>query len=381
MRHLERLAAAVAGMHQAEVVKLAYEGCLSPEVLTGSAKSVDGTADGNAPARDAALCGLVANWPDVAARTQILLSAAQRVQAPAYILRQAPGQDIRQIVAATAGGVHALRVIALAEALSRDWNLPVSMLRVEPMSDAAPEEPQRGLDALLANSFVLGAPVNIGRVADVVRQIDARTGSEDLLLIGAPHFGVAASHFAGSLPEQVARVRLGPMLMCLSEPPRSPPFRDFLWEANIRMGVQGLARDEVVRLLVDCLCESGVVPAHLHQACIRQALAREAMGSTFIGCQTALPHALLPDYDGVAAAMAVCPAGVAFGSSEGVPKFIILLVSSARSHDRYLGALARIGQQMIQARTRQRLLACATPADIMDALAGPAPAGRGLDTQ
>jgi mannitol/fructose-specific phosphotransferase system IIA component (Ntr-type) len=374
-RHLDRLATAVAGMHQAHVVRLARQASLPDNWLTGHVKSVNGTTNENTSAHEGVLCGLVANWPEVSGEAQALLAAAKRVRSPAYILRQAPEQTIRRIVAATAGGVHALRMMALAEVLSQRWNLPVSTLRIEPSPDAASDRSQRGLDALLAHSFILGPTIEVGRVADVVKQIDARTEPEDLLLIGAPHFGVAASHFEGSLPEQVARVRIGPMLMCQSEPLQSTPFRDFLWEANIRLGVQGVGRDEVIRLLVDRLCESGVVPAHLHQACIRQALAREAQGSTVIGCQTALPHALLPDYDGVAAALAVCPAGVAFGPGGEMPKFIILLVSSSRSHDRYLGALARIGQQMIHAGIRRRLLACATPADIMDALAGPEPVG------
>jgi mannitol/fructose-specific phosphotransferase system IIA component (Ntr-type) len=371
--HAERLATAVAGMHQAEVVKLQRQTSFPVNWLMRYAKSPGTVEDAPAAAPAAELCGLVANWPDTPAETQAMLAAANQVKAPAYILRQAPGQRFGRIVVATAGGVHALHVLALAEGLSQAWNLPVSMLRIEQPPETAPEPPRRGLDALLARSFLLGRTIEIGRVTDLVRQIDAQAGAEDLLLIGAPHFGVAASHFAGSLPEQLARIHVGPMLMSLSEPPPSPPFRDFLWEANITMGVQGRDRDGVIRMLVDRLCESGLVPTDLRQTCVKRALAREALGSTVVGCQTALPHALLPDYDGVAAALAVCPAGVVFGSGEAAPKFIFLLVSSARSHDRYLGALARIARQMIDADTRQAVLSCATPTDVMTVLAGKPP--------
>jgi mannitol/fructose-specific phosphotransferase system IIA component (Ntr-type) len=97
-------------------------------------------------------------------------------------------------------------------------------------------------------------------------------------------------------------------------------------------------------------------------------LAREALGATVVGCQTALPHALLPEYAGVATALAICPAGVVFDRAREAPKFVFMIVSSSRSHGRYLGVLARIARQMLDDEMRKSLLAAGTPTAVMELL-------------
>lgn len=363
----ERLATVVAGMHQAEVVKLQRQPMFPVNWLMRYAKSPGADGSAGEGAASAELCGLVAGWPETTAEAQDMLSTANQIKAPAYILRQGLGQTLKRIVVATAGGVHSLHILALAETLSQNWNLPVSVLRIETPPGAV-EPAKRGLEALLARSFALGRTVELGRTTDLVRQLDASAGPEELLIIGAPHFGVAASHFEGSLPERLSRVHVGPMLMCLSEPPLSPPFRDFLWEANIVIGGGGRDRDGIIKLLVDRLCESGVLPANLRQVSVKRAMARETLSATVVGCQTAIPHALLPEYDGVAAALAICPGGVVFDRREEAPKFVFLMLSSSRSHNRYLGALARIARNMLDAETRRALLASTTPTAVMEIL-------------
>ena len=365
-----RLATIVAEMHQAEVVKLQRRAKFPSDWLLGRAALANDADEAQANSPRPELCGLVADWPETPDEAQDMMAVANQLKAPAYILRHTSDQPLKRIVAATAGGVHALHVLALAETLSQAMNLPVAMLRIDSPLEAVREPPKRGLDALLARSFVLGRVIELTRANDIVRQIDAQAGPNDLLVIGAPHFGVATSHFEGSLPEQLARIHDGPILMCLSEPPGSLPFRDFLWEINVCLDVRGRNRDGVIRLLADRLCESGVVPEHLRQVSIKRALAREALGTTVVGCETAIPHARLPNYAGVAAALAICPDGVVFDSKEETPHFVFLMISSARSHDRYLGALARIARNMLDLQIRQALLSCTTPTAVMDVLTG-----------
>ena len=122
----------------------------------------------------------------------------------------------------------------------------------------------------------------------------------------------------------------------------------------------------------------GAVPAARYmlatKACIEAALARERLSSTAVGCQTALPHARLPRFDGVAAALAIAPGGIDFGAEREPPRFVFLMLTSATSYGRYLGALARIARLMVNPERRQALLGAPTPAAVMTVLESEPPA-------
>ena len=314
--------------------------------------------------------GLVAGWPAAPGETQALLASASPNRVPAYLLRPpvAAGR-YRRVIAATAGGVHALHLLSLAQALARAWAVPATVLWLEPPAGAGePDAARERLETLLARSFALEPAVEFLRAGDIVRQLDAVAGAEDLLLVGAPHFGVAAYHYEGSLPDQLARLHQGPMAMCLSEPPQRLAFREFLWEANICLVAEKQDRGTVIARLTDRLCAAGILPVDLRLACIEAALARERLSSTAVGCQTALPHARLPRFDGVAAALAIAPGGIDFGAEREPPRFVFLMLTSATSYGRYLGALARIARLMVNPGRRQALLDARTPAAAMAVL-------------
>jgi len=320
--------------------------------------------------------GLVAGWPSVPGETQALLAYASHSRVPAYLLRNPlPVGRYRRVIAATAGGVHALHLLSLAQALAREWSVPATVLWLQPPSVAgAPETARQRLEILLARSFALEPAIEVLRAGDIVRQLDSVAGPEDLLLIGAPHFGVAAYHYEGALPEQLARIHQGPMAMCLSEPPERLAFREFLWEANICLVNEPIDRLTMITRLTDRLCASGILPADLRQDCIEAAMARERLSSTAVGCQTALPHARLPRFDGVAAALAIAPGGIDFGAERDPPRFIYLMLTSATSYNRYLGALARIARLMVIPARRQALLDATTPTAVMSVLEAEHPA-------
>ena len=320
--------------------------------------------------------GLVANWPVAPDETQALLAYASHSRVPAYLLRNpVAGGRYRRVIAATAGGVHALHLLSLAQALAREWGVPATVLWLEPPAGAGePDAARERLETLLARSFALEPAVEFLRAGDIVRQLDAVAGAEDLLLVGAPHFGVAAYHYEGSLPDQLARLHRGPMAMCLSEPPQRLAFREFLWEANICFVADKQDGRAVIARLTDRLCASGILPVDLRQACIEAALARERLASTAVGSQTALPHARLPRFDGVAAALAVAPGGIDFGAEREPPRFVFLMLTSATSYGRYLGALARIARLMVNPERRQALLGAPTSAAVMTILETEPPA-------
>jgi PTS system nitrogen regulatory IIA component len=320
--------------------------------------------------------GLVAGWPVAPDETQALLAYASHSRVPAYLLRNpVAGGRYRRVIAATAGGVHALHLLSLAQALAREWGVPATVLWLEPPAGAGePDAARERLETLLARSFALEPAVEFLRAGDIVRQLDTVAGAEDLLLVGAPHFGVAAYHYEGSLPDQLARLHRGPMAMCLSEPPQRLAFREFLWEANICFVADKQDGRAVIARLTDRLCASGILPVDLRQACIEAALARERLASTAVGSQTALPHARLPRFDGVAAALAVAPGGIDFGAEREPPRFVFLMLTSATSYGRYLGALARIARLMVNPERRQALLGAPTSAAVMTILETEPPA-------
>jgi hypothetical protein len=84
----------------------------------------------------------------------------------------------------------------------------------------------------------------------------------------------------------------------------------------------------------------GAVPAARHmlatKACIEAALARERLSATAVGCQTALPHARLSCFDGVAVALAVAPGGngeLTHAPQFGIPILFVLSVVCAPERD------------------------------------------------
>ena len=119
--------------------------------------------------------GLVAGWPSVPGETQALLAYASHSRVPAYLLRNPlPVGRYRRVIAATAGGVHALHLLSLAQALAREWSVPATVLWLQPPSVAgAPETARQRLEILLARSFALEPAIEVLRAGDIVRQLDS----------------------------------------------------------------------------------------------------------------------------------------------------------------------------------------------------------------
>lgn len=378
---LRRVAEVMGRLHQADVVSLprmpspaAPAGRGAWRVRPSPVMLPDGLDAVRAWIGHTGVRGLVADWAESPQEVQETLAVASRLKVPACIVRHSRRETVRRLVVATAGGVHAMHVLSLAQAMAREWSLPAGMLRIEPRPGTGRRgEERRKLAALLARTFGMDLTIEVGRGADIVRQIDAYAGPDDLLIMGAPHFGIATRHFAGSLPEQLARRRVGPLVMCLAESPKRMPFRDFIWEDNICLGVRCRTRDETIALLAEKLVAGGVVPRRPVAGLLRRALEREAFGATAVGCESALPHIMLPGYDGVVAALAVCPEGIPFGDDGEKVRFVFLLVSSELSHERYLSAVACIARRMLHEETRRELLACATPAEALAILEHRAP--------
>lgn len=78
---------------------------------------------------------------------------------------------------------------------------------------------------------------------------------------------------------------------------------------------------------------------------------RERKMSTAVGLGIAIPHVRTDRFEGLHAAVAVCPDGVDFGAADGKPvNLVVLLVSSSLAsglHVKALAAVARISKPWI----------------------------------
>ncbi len=62
-------------------------------------------------------------------------------------------------------------------------------------------------------------------------------------------------------------------------------------------------------------------------------LEREALGSTGVGEQVAIPHAKMKELDDVAILVGICREGIEFGASDGAPVKIFFPSDSTRKTD------------------------------------------------
>ncbi len=93
---------------------------------------------------------------------------------------------------------------------------------------------------------------------------------------------------------------------------------------------------------------------------------REALLSTGVGDEVAIPHGRLPRLTRVIAALALVPAGVDFNSIDHRPVRIFVGVLAPERHPGdQLRALARVSKLLRDARVRGRILEASSPADLL----------------
>jgi PTS system nitrogen regulatory IIA component len=93
---------------------------------------------------------------------------------------------------------------------------------------------------------------------------------------------------------------------------------------------------------------------------------REDMMSTAIGFGVAIPHGKAPSVSRMAAACAVCPEGLDFGSDDGAPThLIILFVSPDQRATEHVRVLANISRLLKEESVRRDLRAAQTSAEFL----------------
>ena len=110
----------------------------------------------------------------------------------------------------------------------------------------------------------------------------------------------------------------------------------------------------------------------LAPAARRAVVEREAMASTGLGDQVAVPHAVVPGLSRPMLALGFAPLGVDFNAPDGQPATIVfLLLMPPRAQDQEVRILAQIARAAIEPRSRERLLASRSVAEILVLLSAP----------
>lgn len=101
-------------------------------------------------------------------------------------------------------------------------------------------------------------------------------------------------------------------------------------------------------------------------AVLRVLREREALASTGVGDEVAIPHGRLPGLSKVIAAVALSPAGVEFDSIDHRPvRIFVAILAPERCPGDQLRALARVSRLLRDARVRARMVAADSPAALL----------------
>lgn len=95
------------------------------------------------------------------------------------------------------------------------------------------------------------------------------------------------------------------------------------------------------------------------QGVVQVLMEREALGSTGIGLNVAIPHAKLQGVDSIIVALARSKEGIDFGSIDGQPVMLFfVLISGVNTAGTHLKALAKISRLLKNDETREALISC-----------------------
>jgi mannitol/fructose-specific phosphotransferase system IIA component (Ntr-type) len=130
---------------------------------------------------------------------------------------------------------------------------------------------------------------------------------------------------------------------------------DLLAPGSVRLELRARGRDEAIRELLRLLERAGGVPDH--EEAFRAVMDREALVSTGVGRNVALPHALVVGLTEVQIALGMSSIGVDFAAPDGMPAHVVfLLLFPAQDTTRRIKILAQLSRLLRQKELLQRLM-------------------------
>lgn len=125
------------------------------------------------------------------------------------------------------------------------------------------------------------------------------------------------------------------------------PLSQFVIRDAILPALTGTTREQVVREMVESLVRAGALPDSDRDDVVKAVLRREALGSTGIGRNIAIPHSRHAAVNHLVGSVGVSHAGVPFDSIDGeaVNIFVLLVSPQDRPAD-HLRALENVVKSM-----------------------------------
>lgn len=143
---------------------------------------------------------------------------------------------------------------------------------------------------------------------------------------------------------------------------------EILHRSCVKMPLEAGDRDGIIEELVDLLASGGRVTTR--DALLSTVMAREHVRSTGIGRGLAVPHGKTAGCHGLAMAVGKPASPIDFGSIDGLPvEVIVLLASPLEQHGPHIQALARISRLMLTDSFRQAILAARNADELFQVIA------------
>ncbi|MDV2504416.1 MAG: PTS sugar transporter subunit IIA [bacterium] len=132
---------------------------------------------------------------------------------------------------------------------------------------------------------------------------------------------------------------------------------DILSKDAVKVDLQARDKKSVIEEISELVVRSAGLTDK--QGIVQVLMEREALSSTGIGLNVAIPHAKLQGVDSIIAALARSKEGIDFGSIDGQPVMLFfVLISGVNTAGNHLKALAKISRLLKNDETREALISC-----------------------
>lgn len=140
---------------------------------------------------------------------------------------------------------------------------------------------------------------------------------------------------------------------------------DFLDRKAIKIGINSITKEDILKELVDVLAE--VKEIGDRKSILKALLERESLGSTGIGQGIAIPHGKTDKVKELVAVLGVSKKGVNFDALDGEAVYIFfLLVAPKETAGPHLKALAQISRLLRDSYFCELMKRCQTPEEVYD---------------
>lgn len=324
-------------------------------------------------ARDWPFDMMIAQWPDGDVNVAVFARVVKDIDVTGVLIKHRD-TTLRRVVVPAGGGAHALEGIRVADALAKAWALRAQVLRVvQPGDDFWLKRADlkhrcrqiRNAARLYVDVANVDMPIKIRLGNDVAEEITGSSHGGDLIVIGGSSQWLMENHASVSIPSRVGAGSSGPVVMVLTNRGRPAALTDVFWDRTVKINLNASDKLSAVGLLVDSLIEDRQVPAVRRDEIVNAVLAREQAGTTYIGHETAIPHAAIPGFRGLVGMLGVLREGIPFGKANGEnARFLFLLLTPKESYEVYLPILARIARFMNEPENRLKMSQAQDPGEI-----------------